>query len=82
MMTTHVFVKHAPGQCDYNSCPICDGGLALCSLCGGGEGSLPTDCPGAMMTWEQSMAVYAGDLDYRAGEWRVGQDWRGSEEDS
>lgn len=46
-------------------CHLCHGGLALCSRCGGAEGSLPTDCPGERMSEEQDKAVYAGELDWR-----------------
>jgi hypothetical protein len=45
-------------------CPICDGGLSLCTVCGGAEGSMPTDCPGHRMQAEVSDAVYAGEVDY------------------
>jgi hypothetical protein len=50
-------------------CPICDGGLAVCAVCGLAEGALTTDCPGIPATMEQMDQVYAGDLDYRAGVW-------------
>ncbi len=50
------------------SCPICDGGLALCQTCGGAEGSLPTHCPGEKMAAEVADAVYEGLCDYDARE--------------
>lgn len=54
---------HCAG-CDAG-CFLCHGGLALCSRCGGLEGSLPTDCPGDEgMTMEQQEAVYGGRLDF------------------
>lgn len=28
---------------------FCEGGLMLCTRCGGAEASLPTDCPGEQM---------------------------------
>ena len=40
-------------------------GLAHCKVCNGGEGSLPTVCPGREMTPEEEDAVYAGTLDFR-----------------
>lgn len=48
---------------------VCDGGLSICKICGGAEGSLTTDCPGVVMTTEQGDAVYAGRLDYQGGAW-------------
>ncbi len=39
--------------------------LFLCSVCGGAEGSLPTDCPGVKMSADQEEKVYGGSLDYR-----------------
>ncbi len=48
----HAYVKHEhctnPGVCN-----ICDGGLALCSVCGGLEGALLDVCPGVHLTEEQ-----------------------------
>lgn len=46
-----------------------DDGLAHCKICNGGEGSLPTDCPGEKMTADEEALVYAGKLDYCAGGW-------------
>jgi len=59
-------------DCDKEDCPgcnICEGGLVLCKVCGGAEGSLPTDCPGVKMTTEQDEAVYVGILNYAKGYW-------------
>jgi hypothetical protein len=63
----HRYEKHI--NCQANNCPICDGGLAVCTVCGGAEGSLPTDCPQQKMTWEQQEAVFQGELDYVDGFW-------------
>lgn len=49
-------------------CMTCAGGLALCVVCGGAEGSMPTDCPGCAMEPEVAEAVYAGEVDYDARE--------------
>lgn len=43
--------------------------LGGCSVCGGWEGEVPTDCPGVEMTEEQRAAVMDGQLDYI---WREG----------
>ena len=45
-----------------DSCQACV--LAYCKVCGGAEGSLPTDCPGERMPHELEDRVYAGDIDY------------------
>jgi hypothetical protein len=54
------------------SCQFCAGGLWACSVCDGFEGAMPTQCPGARMTADQSDAVYKGRLDFRAGRWWLG----------
>lgn len=46
-----------------------DDGLDSCTVCGGGEGSLPAECPGARMTADEQDAVYAGQLEYVRGRW-------------
>lgn len=62
------------GRCDGRpGCQFCDGGLSACTRCGAFEGAWPDDCPGVSMTPEQNDAVYAGQLNYRAGEWRDGE---------
>lgn len=75
-MTTHVYVEpkdHDHSKDEYfRSCMICDGGLALCKVCGGIEGALPSECPGTKMTSIQIEHVYAGDIDFRNGAWIEG----------
>jgi len=56
-------------------CFLCDGGLALCETCGGLEASLPTHCPGRVMTENEADAVFSGLLDYRQP---IGWVWRPS----
>src|SRR5215467_3944685 len=65
-------------------CFLCHGGLGLCEVCGGMEGSLTTDCPGEPMHDLVESEVYAGRVDYLRREgwmevpsrhspgWRVG----------
>lgn len=53
-------------------CQWCDGGLYLCTVCDGAEGSLPTECPGRKMTSLESDSVYAGQIDFKDGEWTRG----------
>lgn len=52
------------------TCQFCAGGLFACSVCGAFEGATPDECPGVKMTEMQTDQVYAGVLNYRAGEWR------------
>lgn len=54
-------------------CQFCEGGLFACTTCGAFEGATPDHCPGEKMTPEQRDAVYAGDLNYRDGQWREGE---------
>ena len=51
----------------------CAGGIYLCDVCGGAEGSLPTDCPGRRMDHDEERQVYAGLLDFRVdcGGWTL-----------
>lgn len=44
-------------------------GLASCLVCGGGESSLPTHCPGRRMTADEQDAVSAGRLQFKCGRW-------------
>ncbi len=74
-MTKHVLKGSPAAPCDCHkdehrlSCNICDGGLALCVVCGGAEGSMPTDCPGVALAGSTLEAIYAGTTDFRDGEW-------------
>jgi hypothetical protein len=38
--------------------------LSLCKICGGAEGSLPSNCPGRRMTSEEQDLVYNKKLDF------------------
>ena len=71
---THLF--HEPENCTCSggtACRmICDGGLALCALCGHLEGSLTSDCPAIQTYSKYGDLVYAGTIDYRQGEWVEG----------
>ena len=51
---------------------ICEGGLALCALCGHLEGSLTTHCPATQTYSTYGDLVYAGSIDYREGAWVEG----------
>lgn len=66
-------MKHAYFDCKCNEqeCPYCDGGLGLCTTCGGFDGSLTTDCCGHTVSDKLLQAVYAEGLDYKEGRWVV-----------
>lgn len=65
----HRFVEHK-GSCPNGyGCPICDGGLALCEVCGCFEGSLPSECPGEKVSEERQTSIYNGKIDFRGGKW-------------
>ena len=71
-MSGHVWDSHdgAAGPCPRpGACPICDGGLLNCVICGGAEASLPTECPGHRMTATEADAVQADQLDFIDGNW-------------
>lgn len=46
------------------TCPYCDGGLFLCTICGALEGALLPKCPGRWLTMAEHEKNYA---DYCAG---------------
>jgi len=66
-MTKHVFEVHE--DCYIQHCSVCDGGLAICTVCGLIEGSLTTDCPGEDCWLARGDAIYAGKIDFREGAW-------------
>ena len=45
------------------------GGLFSCTVCGGAEGSLPTECPGVRMSADRADDVYADMWDFKGGRW-------------
>ncbi len=50
------------------TCPVCIGGLAVCSVCQLYEGSLTTHCS-RVKAFRNADRIYRGDLDYRDGFW-------------
>lgn len=64
----HIFEKHAD-DCTDPHCNICEGGLAVCVVCGGAEGTLPTDCPGYKMDEQEQAYVMAKQIDFIGGHW-------------
>jgi len=55
---------HSLHKCNEETCQVCRGGLAFCEVCSGGEGSLPTSCPGRTMTSEEGDEVYGARRDW------------------
>lgn len=65
----HTREKHQ--HCDKAHCPICDGGLFSCTVCGGAEASLTEDCCGRQLTDKEQWAVQTGRLFYtERGGWK------------
>ena len=67
-MVDHIPVVHK--NCERSFCPICDGGLFLCSVCGCAEGATTDDCPGKLIDQDDLDLIYDGKLNFRNGEWR------------
>lgn len=67
----HKFMTPQECKCSKweGNCPICDGGLAYCTVCKGAEGSLPTECPGSPMSAEVQEKIMQGETDFYAGQW-------------
>ncbi len=51
------------------SCNFCDGGLSLCTVCGGAESTLTTECCGYKFSQSQEKLILKG-VDYYDGRWR------------
>jgi hypothetical protein len=71
-MTVIPFSGHQWHRCTRERCIICEGGLGCCTVCGGAEGSLPTECPGELMPPHVQDAVYDEQIDFSRGRWRLG----------
>ena len=68
MSTAHQYWTAKECACGADHCPICEGGLAVCKVCGLAEGELTTECPG-VPSCEHSEAICAGLKDFRDGAW-------------
>lgn len=64
--------RHTPYVCKCNSgyCQFCDGGLCHCTVCGGFEGTLTTECPGVRLFECTLDDVYDRLLDFFDGQWQ------------
>ncbi len=55
------FDDEAPEQIKDSNGEVC---LALCKVCDGAECSLPTNCPGRKITFEEGELICNGELDF------------------
>ncbi|WP_195178930.1 hypothetical protein [Mesorhizobium sp. INR15] len=62
-------MQHILHECNDHECFVCRGGLGLCTICGGAEGAMPTDCPGEKVDSAILDQVYRGEFDYIGGRW-------------
>jgi hypothetical protein len=62
----HVYLTHE--RCSHEGCcPVCDGGLGICTVCGCLEGSLATQYPGVHCYNRHGELIYIGMVDFRNG---------------
>ena len=71
----HTYEKHQ--NCRVEHCPICDGGLSVCTVCKCIEGSLAKECPGYNCFDTHGDNIYNGLIDFVNGEWVPSNEWRG-----
>lgn len=58
-------------KCSNPYCQFCEGGLYACTVCGGMEGTLTTDCCGRRLTADEEDRIYnQHKLNFRDGQWR------------
>jgi hypothetical protein len=57
----HVWFKCA-WPCPRAHCHYCDGGLALCIICGAAEGELLSHCPGYKLNVDALFACHRGNV--------------------
>lgn len=64
--------KHTWYECNCNeiACQFCDGGLGLCTVCNGFEGTLTVECCGRKITEEEERLIYnERKINYVGGKW-------------
>ena len=64
-MTDHTL---ATCTCGEWNCMICAGGLGICTVCGGAEGSLAPECPKRRLTFDELQEVYRLNMERWAAE--------------
>ena len=62
-------MKHVKHECDEVECMVCDGGLFVCTVCGGAEGALTTECCGRRMSGAEINDVFNGKKNFIFGRW-------------
>jgi len=66
-------MEHTFYECecdDTTSCQFCEGGLSLCTVCRGAEGTLTTECCGRPITIDEEDRIYKKrTLDFIGGKW-------------
>jgi hypothetical protein len=62
-------MKHTWHSCFEDGCFICNGGLADCTVCGGAEAALTTECCGEKLPVNILDSVQANELDFIGGHW-------------
>lgn len=70
-MVDHTYETHTKCR-NEGHCNVCDGGLAICTTCGGVEGSLAKECPGFRCEGSHGDAIYEGYIDFEGGVWVLG----------
>lgn len=61
--------KYMECNCYQHFCPICNGGLAICEVCGAAECELTTDCPGFKLGETIKERICRREVDYINGTW-------------
>ena len=62
-------MKHVFHKCNEDRCFVCEGGLGWCTVCGGAEAELPTECPGRNLTESERASISRGDSNFKNGAW-------------
>lgn len=62
--------SHTLHNCKQYGCFICENELTFCEVCKGGEGNIPTDCPGKPLNEHQISYIVNEALDFIDGEWK------------
>lgn len=65
---------HEYHSCNDHDCYVCNGGLASCTVCHGGEIELALDCPGRPLTDEERKGITDGTLQYYWERWWRSED--------
>ena len=64
----HEFYQ-CPDGCTVEHCGFCEGGLQVCTECGGAESTLTMDCPGEQLSEMQAKQIQMGLLDFYDERW-------------